>query len=70
MLLTALSAVRAAAWQGHKHTFGECWLKWQVDPAHPLYGQRGRYSEAFRSKHRMAHMSGVNVDSLLGLQGV
>ena len=47
---------------GHKHTFGECWLKWQVDPSHPLYGQRGRYSDLFRSRHRMAHMSGNNVD--------
>ena len=25
---------------GHKHTFGECWLKWQVNPGRPLYGQR------------------------------
>lgn len=47
---------------GHQHTFGECWLKFQVDPRHPLYGQRGRYSEGFRAKHRYAHMSGVNAD--------
>lgn len=40
---------------GHNHTFGECWLKWQVDAAAPLYGQRGKYSEEFRRKHRHVH---------------
>ena len=27
----------------HVHERGECWLKWQSDPKHPLYGQRGAY---------------------------
>ena len=30
---------------GNTHLFGECWLKWQSDPSHPLYGQRGKYTE-------------------------
>jgi hypothetical protein len=46
----------------HKHTFGECWLKWQVDPKRPLYGQRGRYTDEFRKRHRNAHKGGLNVD--------
>lgn len=25
---------------GNTHTFGECWLKYQLDPTEPLYGQR------------------------------
>jgi hypothetical protein len=37
---------------GWNHTFGECWLKWQADPAHPLYGQRGAYTAEFRHKYR------------------
>jgi len=37
---------------GWNHTFGECWLKWQADPVHPLYGQRGRYTLEYRQKHR------------------
>jgi len=40
---------------GNKHTFGECWLKWQADPKHPLYGQRGKYSDSFRKRHMHAH---------------
>ncbi|KAK3241932.1 hypothetical protein CYMTET_48340 [Cymbomonas tetramitiformis] len=40
---------------GNTHTFGECWLKWQANADHPLYGQRGRYSEEFRTKHWNAH---------------
>ena len=28
------------------------WLKYQADPAHPLYGQRGRYSAEYRAKYR------------------
>jgi hypothetical protein len=40
---------------GHRHTFGECWLKWQVDPAHPLYGQRGKYTEPFRRANWKVH---------------
>ncbi|KAL1530684.1 hypothetical protein AB1Y20_001584 [Prymnesium parvum] len=47
---------------GHKHTFGECWLKWQANVARPLYGQRGRYSDEFRKKHWYAHKTGRNVD--------
>ena len=40
---------------GNKHTFGECWLKWQANPKQPLYGQRGRYSDEFRKRHMHAH---------------
>ena len=40
---------------GNKHTFGECWLKWQTDAKHPLYGQRGRYSADFQKRHYWAH---------------
>eukprot|EP00967_Tisochrysis_lutea_P047955 scaffold58501_cov33-Tisochrysis_lutea.AAC.1 len=43
---------------GHKHSFGECWLKWQIDATHPLYGQRGRYSDEFRKRHWRAHLTG------------
>lgn len=43
---------------GHQHSFGECWLKWQVDSSRPLYGQRGRYSGAFRRRHWRAHLTG------------
>ena len=43
---------------GNTHTFGECWLKWQVDPQHALFGQRGRYTEAFRRRHWDKHLSG------------
>lgn len=37
---------------GWNHTFGECWLKFQADPAHPLFGQRGEYTPEYRQKHR------------------
>ena len=37
---------------GWNHTFGECWLKYQQDPSHPLYGQRGRYTDEYRARHR------------------
>lgn len=37
---------------GWNHTQGECWLKHQVDPAHPLYGQRGAYTNEYRNKYR------------------
>ena len=47
---------------GNWHGFGECWLKWQADPAHPLYGQRGKFTEEFRRKHWMAHKTGKNPD--------
>ena len=47
---------------GNWHGFGECWLKWQADPAHPLYGQRGKFTEEFRYKHRNAHKTGRNPD--------
>ena len=40
---------------GNTHTFGECWLKWQADASHPLYGQRGRYSDAFRKRNWNKH---------------
>jgi hypothetical protein len=43
---------------GHQHSFGECWLKWQVDSSRPVYGQRGRYSEEFRRRHWRAHLVG------------
>ena len=47
---------------GNWHGFGECWLKWQADPAHSLYGQRGKFSDEFRQKHRNAHKTGLNPD--------
>ena len=31
------------------------WLKWQANPKHPLYGQRGRDSDDFRKRHWHAH---------------
>lgn len=37
---------------GWNHTFGECWLKYQDNPAKPLYGQRGSYSPEYRRRHR------------------
>ena len=37
---------------GWNHTYGECWLKHQPDPAHPLYGQRGAYTPEYRHRHR------------------
>ena len=30
---------------GNHHAYGECWLKHQTDTAHPLYGQRGKFTE-------------------------
>ncbi len=36
---------------GWNHTFGECWLKWQVRPEAPLYGQRGKYTDEYRRRH-------------------
>ena len=47
---------------GNWHGFGECWLKWQHDTKHPLYGQRGKFSDEFRKKHWSAHMTGLNPD--------
>jgi len=47
---------------GNWHGFGECWLKWQVDPKHPLYGQRGKFTAEFRRKHWNAHKTGRNPD--------
>jgi len=47
---------------GNWHGFGECWLKWQADPTHPLYGQRGRFTADFRTKHANAHKTGKNPD--------
>lgn len=47
---------------GNWHAFGECWLKYQSDTTNPLYGQRGRYSEEFREKHKDAHKTGLNPD--------
>lgn len=37
---------------GWNHTFGECWLKYQQDPSHPLYGQRGAYTPEYRAKYK------------------
>ena len=34
------------------------WLKWQANPAAPLYGQRGKFTAEFRTKHAMAHKTG------------
>ena len=43
---------------GNTHLFGECWLKWQSDPKHPLYGQRGKYTDDFRRVNAGKHLSG------------
>lgn len=43
---------------GNTHLFGECWLKHQTDPTHPLYGQRGAYTEEFRRRNRDKHLNG------------
>jgi hypothetical protein len=43
---------------GNTHLFGECWLKWQSDPSHPLYGQRGAYTDEYRRRNRDKHLSG------------
>ena len=44
---------------GNTHLFGECWLKWQADPQHPLYGQRGKYTDEFRRRNRDKHLNGL-----------
>jgi len=44
---------------GNTHLFGECWLKWQADPQHPLYGQRGKYTDEFRHRNRDKHLNGL-----------
>jgi len=36
---------------GNWHGFGECWLKHQTDARHPLYGQRGKFTDEFRRVH-------------------
>ena len=43
---------------GNTHLFGECWLKHQSDPTHPLYGQRGAYTEEFRRLNADKHLNG------------
>ena len=43
---------------GNTHLFGECWLKWQSDPKHPLYGQRGKYTEEYRRRNKDKHVNG------------
>jgi len=44
---------------GNTHLYGECWLKWQADPQHPLYGQRGKYTDEFRRRNRDKHLNGL-----------
>ena len=66
LILTALIGTQVfcymphcwSADNGNTHLFGECWLKWQADPAHPLYGQRGKYTEEFRRRNRDKHLNG------------
>ena len=43
---------------GNTHLFGECWLKHQSDPQHPLYGQRGEYTSAYRRVNGPKHLNG------------
>ncbi|KAG8459011.1 hypothetical protein KFE25_006556 [Diacronema lutheri] len=38
----------------HNHTFGECWLKRQLDPARPRSPALGAYPPPYRRKHRTA----------------
>ena len=47
---------------GNTHTFGECWLKWQKNVATPLYGQRGKYTDAFRHRYWSLHLTGKMPD--------
>ena len=49
---------------GNTHTFGECWLKFQVNPKRPLYGQRGQYTERFRQRHWTLHLMGYMPDGV------
>ena len=48
---------------GWNHTYGECWLKNQHSPEHAVYGQRGRYSDAFRRKHRHVRKTYYGADT-------
>ena len=34
----------------HRHTFGECWMKNQRDPASPSVNMRGRYTAKYRAR--------------------
>ena len=36
--------------------------KWQVVPQHALFGQRGKYTDVFRSKYRNVHLTGKMPD--------
>ena len=52
---------------GRNHTYGECWLKHQADPARPYAGAYNAYPEGYRKKHHTAPpmvqwMSGVLSD--------
>ena len=60
-LLASLSLSRSLA-RSLALSLSRSWLKWQVDRRAPLYGQRGKYTEAFRTQHRNAHLIGLNVD--------
>ena len=41
---------RCYAPDAHKHTFGECWLKDQRDPAAPSVNMRGNYTDRYRAR--------------------
>ena len=56
--LLASRSLLSVVWSLRPHS----WLKWQVDPRAPLYGQRGAYTAAFRTQHKHAHLIGTNVD--------
>ena len=47
---------------GNTHLFGECWLKWQANPKHPLFGQKGRYTDEFRRRNADKHLNGKYPD--------
>mgnify|MGYP002005783225 CR=1 FL=1 len=49
---------------GNTHTFGECWLKWQVNAKRPIYGQRGKFTERFRKKNWDLHLRGMMPDGV------
>jgi len=38
----------------HKHTGGDCWLKFTEAPAQPEVNYRGKISEAFKKRHPLA----------------
>ena len=56
------------------HTYGECWLKHQANPAFPNAGAYGAYPDQYRKKHRttppkVQWMSGALTDKPVVVDG-